>query len=133
MPATIRTPSLNALLALDAATCAAMGALLTLASGPLAELTSIPEAVVFRAGALLLPVAAFMAFGARVWPVPGWMAGAAIAGNALWAAASVLLPASGLIAPNAIGWAFLLAQAVAVALLAALELEATRSRRAVAA
>jgi hypothetical protein len=44
-----------------------------------------------------------------------------VAGNVLWVAASVLLPAAGLVAPNGLGWALLLGQAGVVAALAWLE------------
>ncbi len=63
--------SLKSLLALDAATCAAMGALLLLGSAPVAEVTQIPAGLLFWAGASLLPIAAFMAISSRTTPVPG--------------------------------------------------------------
>lgn len=132
MRATTSLPSpktllaLRTLLRLDALTCVLMGAVLLLASGPIAALTSIPALLLFWAGASLLPIAAFMALSARARPVPGWAVNLVVLGNGLWAAASIILPASGVIAPNALGWGFLLAQAAVVALLAWLELEAAR-------
>lgn len=44
-----------------------------------------------------------------------------VAGNVLWVLGSVILPITGLIAPNGLGWLFLLIQAIIVALFAGLE------------
>ncbi|QPM92172.1 hypothetical protein [Pseudooceanicola algae] len=112
--------TLNTILYLDAMTCTAMGALLVLASGPIGGLTDIPSALLFWAGLVLLPVAIFMAIAAR-GPRPAWMLRVIVAGNVLWVVASLVLPATGAIAPNALGWIFILAQAVVVALIAAAE------------
>jgi hypothetical protein len=49
-----------------------------------------------------------------------------LAGNALWVAASVGLMIGPWIAPNAWGYAFIAAQAVAVAVLTKLELDGTK-------
>lgn len=110
----------------DAVTCAAMGLLLVLAASPLAAWTEIPAALLFYAGLALLPIAAFMAAVAR-GHVRG-LAGAAvvIGGNVLWAVASAELMIGDWIAPNGFGYAFIGAQAAAVAVLAALELYALR-------
>jgi hypothetical protein len=112
--------TLRSLLLLDASTCAAMGALMTLGAGALAEQTAIPEAVLFYAGVALFPIAALMVMVATRWTTSSavWLV---IAGNALWVAASLWLMLSGWIAPNALGYAFLAIQALAVATLAALE------------
>jgi len=120
--------SLKLLLALDAATCAAMGVLLLLGSVPIAGLTQIPAGLLFWAGASLIPIAAFMAISSRMMPVPGWAALLVVVGNLSWVAASIFLPAAGLIAPNSPGWAFLIGQAGVVAILAKLEFDALRSR-----
>jgi hypothetical protein len=120
--------SLKSLLALDAATCAAMGALLLLGSTPIAELTQIPASLLFWAGASLIPIAAFMAISSRTTPVPGWAVTLVVLGNLSWVAASIFLPAVGLIAPNPLGWTFLVGQAGVVAILAKLEFDALRGR-----
>lgn len=49
-----------------------------------------------------------------------------VAGNVAWAAASVILPASGVIAPTGLGLAFVLLQAMAVAAIAAVEARGLR-------
>ena len=126
MNRSLRQLSLRSLLALDAATCAAMGTVLLLGSPPIAEVTQIPAGLLFWAGASLMPVAAFMALSARTTPVPGWAALLIVLGNLLWIAASLLLPAAGLIAPNTLGWAFLAGQAGIVAALTKLEFDALR-------
>jgi len=116
---------LQPLLAFDAATCTAMGALLLGAADKIAALTRLPAPLLFWAGAVLLPIAAFMAVLSRARSVPRWAARLVVEGNAAWALASIALPAFGLIQPNALGWAFLLGQAAVVALLAKLEYAAS--------
>lgn len=118
--------SLRKLLLFDAATCAAMGAALVLGAAPIADWTAIPSAILSYSGVLLLPIAAFMAVVATraIASTPAlWLI---IVGNALWVAASLALMLGGWIAPNALGYAFIGAQAAAVAVLAALEYGALR-------
>ena len=120
-------PRLQVLLALDAATCAAMGALLLAGSGPVAALTGLPRPMLLWAGAVLLPIAAFMAIFSRAHVVPRWAATFVVLGNVGWVVASLALPIAELVQPNGLGWAFLLGQAAVVALLAKLELGAART------
>ncbi|MEX0760440.1 MAG: hypothetical protein WD100_12745, partial [Tistlia sp.] len=123
--------SLRALLLADAVTCAAMGGLLALAAEPLARLSAIPSALLLPAGLLLFPIAAFMALVAtrrRVLRAGAWLV---VLGNLGWVAGSLVLPLAGWTAPNGLGLAFLLVQAAAVALLAALEALALRHTRTV--
>lgn len=127
----IERPSLRTLLAVDALTCAAMGAALLLASAPIAALTDIPQALLFYAGVSLVPIAAFMAAAARRPVVARWALWSIVGGNVLWVAASALLLMGGLIAPNALGWLFVAGQATVVALLAKLELDAAGASGAV--
>lgn len=123
-----RYASTKSLLALDAATCATMGVVLLVGSAPIAGVTQIPAGLLFWAGASLMPVAAFMAISSRVASVLVWAAIAVVLGNLLWVAASILLPATGMIVPNPLGWAFLVGQAGFVAILAKLEFDALHSR-----
>lgn len=122
-----RRLSLQSLLALDAATCAAMGGALLLGADAISGVTQIPESLLFWAGASLMPVAALMAISSRAMPVPGWAAALVVLGNLLWIMASIVLPLAGLIAPNPLGWAFLIGQAVIVAIVTSLEFNASRS------
>lgn len=106
---------LRNVLFLDALTCAACGTLLPLAAHPLADAFQLPPALLFFAGLVLLPIAAFMAFVGKfathsapaVWFIVG--------GNLAWIMASLWLLVGGAFAPNALGVAFVAAQAAVVA------------------
>jgi hypothetical protein len=127
MPSLFASLSLPSVLRLDAATCAAMGALLLVASEPVGTLTRLPPALLFGAGVLLVPVAAFIAVvAARPHRA---LVGAVIAGNLAWVAASFVLLLGGFVAPNAVGVAFVLAQALAVLALSAFEHAAPQATR----
>lgn len=112
---------LRRILQIDAATCVATGLLLTIGAGVIAEITAIPANVSLFAGMSLFPVALFIAVVATrkvLMPALVWLV---VAGNAAWVIASLWLIFGGSIAPNALGVAFVLVQAAAVALLAELE------------
>lgn len=132
MTKTLASLSLRRLLLIDAVTCAAMGVLLALSSGPLAQWTNLPAPLLFYAGLALLPIAAFMGLTATRKQVPAWAAWTIVAGNVLWVGGSLWVLASGWVLPNALGQAFVAVQAVAVAVLAWLEGAAAQggSRRA---
>ncbi len=110
-----RPSFLRRTLAVDAATCAAMGGLLVFASAPLAGLLGLPAALLFYAGVALFPCAVLMllAMGSRP------LARLVVAGNAAWILGSVAVLL--LTSPTALGYAFVIAQALAVAALAELE------------
>jgi hypothetical protein len=124
--------SLRNVVLADAATCLLTGTLLTFGARFLAHLTAIPVTVLLYAGISLIPVAAFMAVTATRAALPALGVWVIIAGNALWVAASVGLMIGPWIAPNALGYAFIAAQAVAVAVLTKLELDGTRNMTVVA-
>ena len=92
--------TLRKILLVDAATCAAMGGLLTLAAEPVGQLTQIPPMLLFYAGLSLFPIGAFMAIVAMGSPVGPGATRLIIAGNVLWVAASLGLLLSGWIAPR---------------------------------
>ncbi len=119
----ITSLSIRSLLIIDAAACGLMGALLMTASRPLQALTRIPAELLFYAGAILFPIAAFMAITAAFPQPPLAAIWTVILGNLAWIAASIILPFT-LISPNAFGWVFLLGQAGVVAVLAKLERDA---------
>ncbi|WP_157139738.1 hypothetical protein [Roseibium aggregatum] len=123
---------LKVVLRFDALTCAVMGSLLIGASGWIAGLTALSAGLLFWAGLALFPVAVFMAVFAYADKVPGWASGLIVTGNLLWAVASLLLPVTGLVSPNSLGWAFLLVQAVAVLCFTWLEWKAARLQPVVA-
>lgn len=125
MNATPESKPLKTLLLLDAATCAAMAALLLAGSTFIASVTAIPAALLFYAGIVLLPVAGLMAFTATR-PDSSALVRLIVAGNLLWVAGSIWLIVGPWIAPNALGNAFIAVQALAVTGLAALEFAAMR-------
>lgn len=113
--------SLRRVLLVDAAVSGTTGLLLALAAGPLAPLLGLPAELLRAAGASLLPFAAFLVVLARRASVPRAPAGAVVALNVLWVAASFALPLSGAVTPTAFGWVFVVGQALVVALFAELQ------------
>lgn len=126
----ITRPSLRQILIIDAVTCIAMGALLTITSVPLGGFLGISATLLFYAGLVLLPVAAFMILVAVRPDVPVEGALVVVAGNVLWVLASIVLLAGSLITPNGLGVTFVVLQAAAVAVLAVLEYVAIGHERA---
>jgi hypothetical protein len=121
---------LRRVLALDSASCLAIGLLLALGAGPLSALFGLGEGLLFGAGLLLLPLAAFIAWlasravppSALVWPV--------IAGNAAWTVESFLLISAESARITPLGTAFVATQAVAVLGVTLLEYVGVRRIRA---
>lgn len=120
----------NALL-LDAATCVAAGALMAFGSNLVAGLTAIPAPLLYWAGLVLFPVAALMIYAGLQTSPPRALVWLIILGNVGWVVAS--LAVFGFIAPNALGYVFIIAQAGAVAVLAFLEHGALQQATATAA
>ncbi|WEJ35062.1 hypothetical protein [Devosia sp. SD17-2] len=120
-----RSLSLPNLLNLDALACSFMGVCLIAVSAPIGAWTALPAPLLFWAGILLLPIAAFMAASARSVPVPSWAANFVILGNCAWVIVSLALPLAGLVSPNPIGWLLLGGQAGLVATLAVAEFGAS--------
>ena len=105
----------------DAIPSLASAALLVAAPGRLAELTGLPGALLLEAGLLLVPfVLLVLAVAARPnTPRAGVQAIVAI--NVLWVIGSLAVLAGPWFAPSALGYAFVIAQAVAVGVLAELQ------------
>jgi hypothetical protein len=108
------TPFLRNVLLLDAVATGATGLLMTFFAGTLTGLLQIPNSLLFYAGLILLPYAALVGWLARRETLPRWSVWAVIVTNALWAVDSVLLAMSGWVEPNALGYAFILMQALVV-------------------
>jgi hypothetical protein len=104
----------QALLA-DAVLTGATGLLLLLGAGLLEPLLALPVALARVAGVALLPWAAFVLKLGRSADPERSAVVSVIAGNAAWAAASIVLAVSGWIEPTALGTAFVVAQALVVA------------------
>lgn len=118
-----RSTFLRRVFCVDAATCVATGMLMSVASSspaaPLAPLLGLPAALLFWSGLSLFPIAAFMLWVATRREIPRPGAWFVICGNAGWVAGSALVLLAN--APTALGYAFVIAQGLVVALLAELE------------
>lgn len=110
----IPSPLLRQALVADAATSAACGLLMTLAAGPMSGTLGLPEMLLRIAGIVLLPYAAFIGWMGLREQIQKPVAWAVVIGNAIWAADSFLLLASGWVEPTRAGYAFVIVQALAV-------------------
>jgi hypothetical protein len=106
----------------DAATCAAMGLLMTLFSTGLSSLLSLPAALLFYAGLSLFPVSGFLLYIATRRKTAAPLVWAIVFGNALWALDSILILLTGWVTPNVSGLSFVVFQAAGVAVFVALEI-----------
>jgi hypothetical protein len=112
---------LRQVLLADAAISGLTGLLMAAGAGVAGGLFALPADLLRYAGLALLPYAAFVALvgaSSRISRPAVWTV---IAANGLWAAGSLLLLASGLIAPTLLGYLFVVAQAVVVAILGELQ------------
>lgn len=118
----LRSPNLlRYALVADAVASAASAALMIAGANFLAPLLGLPQDLLFRAGLSLIPFVALVLYVAtRQRPAEGavWVV---IALNVIWVAGSVLLLVSDVVAPTMLGYAFVIAQALAVLMLADLE------------
>lgn len=122
----------NALL-LDAAASGATGLLLIAGAGLLEGLLGLPVALMREAGLILVPYVAFVAWTGTRAEIARGAVWAIIAANVLWAVASICLLMSGLVAPTALGYAFVVAQAAVVAILGEMQYAGLRRQDPVAA
>ena len=114
------TTFLKRVLLLDAASCLGMGLILAVGAGALSPLFGLDRSLLFGAGLALIPVGLFIAWtGARATLLAPAVY-LIVAGNLLWVLESLLV-LRGAAEATALGSAFVLAQAAAVAGLAALE------------
>ncbi|CAN7289226.1 hypothetical protein [Aminobacter sp. LjRoot7] len=125
------TPFLRNVLHADALISGAAGLLMMQGAPLLSPLLELPAQLLFWAGLVLVPFVAMLVVVARRTTVSKLMMIDIIAINALWVVASFGLLLSGVVAPNALGIAFVVAQALAVAVFA--ELQFIGIRRATAA
>ena len=130
----IRASSLlRRVLAVDAVTSGAMGLAMIAFAGLIANLLQLPVDLVREAGIILLPFAAFVGFIASrreparlaVWII--------VALNAVWVVDSIVLLFTGWVAPNALGYVFVIAQAAVVLVFADLEYRGLKRSNPVAA
>jgi hypothetical protein len=116
----------NALLA-DALVSGAAAALMIAGAVLLGPLLGLPEALLFWAGVALVPFVALVYVTARRASVPRLLVLDIALVNAAWVAGSFAIMLAGLVTPNLLGVLFITAQALAVALFAALQVMGLRS------
>lgn len=125
------TKFLRNVLFADAIASGALAALVLGAPGLAAQLTGLPQAHLVGAGLILVPFVALVLAVATRKALPRGGVKAIVALNVAWVAASLILLA--VTAPTALGYAFVIAQAVAVGVLAELQVMGLKkSREAVA-
>jgi hypothetical protein len=117
---------LRLVLLADAAATVATGALLASASTALETWLNIPASLLFYAGIVLLPYAAFVFYLASQARVARGTLWAVIGCNAVWAVDSLLLLATGWITPSTLGYLFVVGQAVIVGAFCELQFTAVR-------
>jgi hypothetical protein len=106
---------LRRVLLADAVISGATGLLMAGGATLLGPLLALPEPLLRYAGLALLPFAAFVAVVATRPRIARGAVWAVIAINVLWALDSVLLLLTGWVAPSALGYGFVLFQALVVA------------------
>lgn len=118
------------LLVADALISGVAGLAMIVAAGAVEPLLNIPAALMRAAGVALLPFAGMVLYFSRhVTRSRVWMV---VSLNLGWVAASVLALLEGFIEPTALGTAFVLFQAVVVAVLAELQFMGLRRSLAIA-
>ena len=112
---------LRRVLSADALTCFATGLLMMFGSDGLAELLGLPATLLLYAGVSLIPVAAFLAYLASHEALSQTMVWAVIILNIIWTVGSFLLVLTDWAIPTGFGYAFIIVQAMGVAVFAGLE------------
>ncbi|MFV3370412.1 hypothetical protein ACNFH5_19805 [Pseudomonas sp. NY15435] len=115
------SPLLRLTLKVDAIAGGAMGLLMALAAQPLGELFGLPFVLLLVAGIVLLPLALVLYWMSNQTLLSRTGVWAVIALNALWVVESAVLLVTGYVQPTALGYAFVIGQALVVLLLAELE------------
>lgn len=121
------TPYLRKVLLADAAVSGAAAVLMIAGAGILGPLLSLPVPLLFWAGLALVPFVGLLFMVARRESAPRMLVLDIVIVNALWVVASFGLLVSGLVEPNLLGTLFVAAQALTVALLAALQMAGLRA------
>ncbi len=113
--------TLRSSILLDAAVCAVVGLLMLATASQFGDLFNLPVTLLRVIGVILIPYVALLAIIATrssIAPAAAWTV---IGTNLLWTAASFILLLSGQVDPNALGIAFVIFQAIVVALFAELQ------------
>jgi hypothetical protein len=112
---------LRNVLRVDALSCIACGALQVAFPAAMARLLNLPEGLIAYTGEFLLVYAAIVAFVSTRNPLARGVIWGLVAGNIGWALACVLLLITGQVAPSMLGMAYVVMQAMTVAVLAELQ------------
>lgn len=112
---------LRRVLAVDAVFSGASGIAMIVFADLLANLLQLPAELISEAGIVLVPFAAFVGFVASRSEPARFAVWIVIALNVVWVVDSIVLLFTGWVAPNAFGYAVVLAQAAGVLALADLE------------
>jgi hypothetical protein len=115
------SPFLRNAMAADAAISGGAALLMIVGAPYLSPLLGLPSGLLVGSGLALVPFVALLAFVVRKREIHRLVMIDIIAINALWVAASFGLLVSGYVSPNALGIAFVAAQAMAVAVFAELQ------------
>ena len=112
---------LRRVLLIDAVISGATGVMLIAGADLLQDWLAVPAMLARGAGLSLIPFALLVGYLATRQNMSRAGVWAVIVCNALWAVDSILLLVGGLVSPTALGTTFIVAQALAVAILAELE------------
>ena len=105
----------------DALVSGAMALLLVIGAATLAPLLTLPQPLLFQTGLFLIAYAAFVGWLGTRSSLLRPLVLLVIVGNAAWTLASIALLISGAVAPNGLGLAFVVMQAVVVGVFAELQ------------
>lgn len=108
-------------LTIDAVVSGASALLLVFAGDELAQWLAVPEKLLRNVGVLLVPFAIYVGTLARRETVTRSGVGAVVGMNIAWVVASLWLVTGSSVRPSPAGYAFIVGQALAVALLAELQ------------
>ncbi len=117
---------LRSVLWADAIASGATGLMMAAGAGMLENLLGLPSGLTREAGLILVPYAALVAIVATRAQISGAAVWVFIVVNAAWTIGSIGLLVGGL-APTALGYAFVIAQALVVAILAELQYAGVRT------
>jgi hypothetical protein len=116
-----RSPLLRAALLADAGFSGIAGLAMVAGVSSLASLMNLPGTLVKVVGLFLIPYAVFMAFIGTRTSLPSSLLALVVIGNAGWALLSLVLLGIPKFAPNGLGIAFIVLQALVVTVFAALQ------------
>jgi hypothetical protein len=125
----IRSNTLRAVIAADAAACGIGGAALVLDAAFLAPIAGVPEATLQPLGVFLIVYAAALAWLATRAELPRAVVWTLVGVNLAWTAESLLAPALGWAQPASVGLALIILQALGALIVADLQFLTLRRAR----